>query len=146
MIIRPITAVDAPEWMRMRMLLWPDGTGDHALEIEEYFASPPAWTIVLVADRGDGRLGGFLEARTRSFAEGCTTSPVGYVEGWWVDEDLRRSGVGAQLVAAAENWARTHNLTEMASDCSIDNEPGQTAHASLGYHEVARTVCFRKGL
>ena len=35
-------------------------------------------------------------------ADGCTTHPVGYVEGWYVDPDVRRKGVGKALVAAAE--------------------------------------------
>ena len=62
------------------------------------------------------------------------------------DPDLRRSGVGAVLVAAAETWARSLGLTEMASDAELTNEQGQAAHRTLGYQEVERTVCFRKQL
>jgi aminoglycoside 6'-N-acetyltransferase I len=71
---------------------------------------------------------------------------VGYIEGWWVDPDLRRRGVGASLIAAAEDWARSLGVTEMASDSELGNEEGQAAHHALGYQEVERTVCFRKQL
>ena len=64
-------------------------------------------TPVFVLERPDGRLGGFLEAGTRKYAEGCVTAPVGYIEGWFVDENLRRQGHGHELVNAAEDWARS---------------------------------------
>ena len=99
---------------------------------------------VFVADRGDGRLGGLLEAATREFAEGCETGPVGYVEGGFVDEGLRRRGVGGTLVAAAEAWARVRGYAEMASDCTAENLVSLRAHTALGYREAERLVHLRK--
>ena len=63
-------------------------------------------------------------------AEGCTTSPVAYIEGWYVDPDLRRRNVGSQLVHAAEEWTRRQGLTEIASDTQIDNTVSIHAHTS----------------
>jgi len=59
---------------------------------------------VFVAVRERGGLSGFAEVSIHPHALGCQTHPVGYLEGWWVDPDLRRTGLGRQLVAAAENW------------------------------------------
>ena len=64
---------DRAEWARMRALLWP---GDHEMEISAHFAGAPAAAAIFVADRGDGRLGGFVEMGERAYAEGCDTSPV----------------------------------------------------------------------
>ena len=36
--------------------------------------------------------------------------------------------------------------TEMASDCSIDNEVNLAVHLLLGYEEVERLIHFRKTL
>ena len=146
MKVRPVDLEDKAEWLRMRASLWPASRNDHEPEIDGFLSGGTRTTIVLVAEREDGSLGGFLEAGTRPYAEGCSSSPVGYIEGWWVDPDLRRTGVGALLVAAAEAWARSLGLTEMASDSELTNEQGQAAHRALDYQEVERIVCFRKQL
>ena len=101
---------------------------------------------VFLVETADERLVGFLEAAQRKYADGCDTSPVGYIEGWYVEPDVRRAGVGRALVQAAEDWARQLGLHEMASDCLIDNQISYNAHTSLGYEEVERLIHFRKRL
>ena len=104
-------------------------------------------SIVFVAVDSSGRLVGFLEAGLRFYAEGCDPSrPVGYVEGWYVDLEFRRKGVGAKLMARAESWARRQGCVEMASDTWIDNLDSQRAHDALGFEEVERCVHYRKSL
>lgn len=143
--IRRATFTDAPEWLRMRLLLWSDGTPESfSMEMEDLLDDP--LTPVFVAVRPNGVAGGFLEAGTRKYAEGCDSSPVGYIEGWYVDEDLRGRGVGKALVQAAEDWARSQGLTEMASDTWLDNEISIQAHLKMGYVETERLVHFAKKL
>jgi len=94
------------EWLRMRLALWPDTNAQaHIADMDTWLSHADA--IVLVAPRTTdeqvGRLTGFAEVGTRSVAESCETSPVAYLEGWYVDADMRRQGVGAALVRAAEN-------------------------------------------
>jgi hypothetical protein len=80
----------------------------------------------------------------RACAEDCDTRPVGYVEGWFVDPDVRRQGVGRALVAAAEHWAATQGCHEMASDAAITNQVSIDAQKALGFEESSRAVHFRK--
>jgi len=101
---------------------------------------------VFVAERDDGSIGGYVEVGARSYADGCDTSPVGYIEAWYVDADLRRSGVGRALLTAAEDWARARGYREMASDAQLDNEVSHAAHRHSGYEEVDRVVQYRKVL
>jgi aminoglycoside 6'-N-acetyltransferase I len=63
-----------------------------------------------------------------------------------VDPDMRRKGVGAALVRAAEAWAREKGLREFASDTELANTASQRAHVALGFTEVERLVAFRKVL
>ncbi len=145
LVIRSATDLDKPEWLRMRRLLWPKEDLDGLrTEMDELLADPT--TITFVAVRPDGRLGGFLEAGQRKYVDGCDTSPVGYLEGWFVDEDLRGQGVGARLVRAAEDWARSQGLQEMGSDTWLEDEVSLLAHQALGYREVERLVHFAKRL
>ncbi len=78
--------------------------------------------------------------------EGCETSPVGYIEAWYVDEHARGQKLGRELILAAEHWAREKGCTEMASDTWLENEASITAHLRLGYSEVERLVHFAKRL
>ncbi|MGV3719767.1 MAG: GNAT family N-acetyltransferase, partial [Actinomycetota bacterium] len=122
MLIRLLRPEDREEWLRMRLQLWPhDGGAGHLREMEEIQSTPDAYPL-FVAERPEGGLGGFLEAQARAWVEGCATQPVGYLEGWYVDEDLRAQGIGRKLVEAAEAWARSRGFQEMASDCYVDNE------------------------
>lgn len=144
--IRPAKTADRDELIRLISALFPHGAEELPSEIDEYLNSPPEARCIFIAQRTDGTLGGFVEVGTRPYAEGCDTSPVGYIEAWYVDEDLRRSGVGRELINAAENWARERGLTEMASDALIENEISIDVHKRLGYTEVERIVCFRRSL
>lgn len=128
----------------MRHGLWPDE--DHATEAPLVLEQRHGPYEVLVLPRDDGCLAGFIEVGERNYAEGCETTPVAYIEGWWVDEDVRRTGAGRALVRAAEERAIARGHREIASDAVIDNRVSILAHRALGFDEVERQVCFRKDL
>lgn len=129
----------------MRCALWPQSTAQtHWADAEAWLARTDA--TVMVAVRIDPGLCGFIEVGARSIADGCASSPVAYIEGWYVDEDVRGQGVGASLVHAAEQWARLHGYQELASDAELANEDSQHAHAALGFAEIGRAVHYLKRL
>ena len=143
--IRRATYEDKPEWLRMRFGLWPEADFE-ILRAEQDKILGDLMTPVFVLERPDGKLGGFIETGTRKYADGCETSPVGYIEGWFVDEDLRGQGIGVALVRTAEDWARSQGLKEMASDTWLENEVSIKAHLAMGYEEVERLIHFAKTL
>jgi aminoglycoside 6'-N-acetyltransferase I len=143
--IRPFQHTDIDAWLRMASALWPDWKPeDLRPEVEATF-NDPKWGC-FVALRPDGSVGGFIEIGWRNYADGCLTKPVSYIEGWFVDPDLRGQGVGAALVQAGEDWARAQGYTEMASDTWLENEGSIRAHLALGYKEAERLVHFCKKL
>jgi aminoglycoside 6'-N-acetyltransferase I len=129
----------------MRKALWEECPDEEQVrEIEEISGNDGL--EVFFAERPGGGLCGFLEASIRPWADGCETRPVGYIEGWYVDPDMRRRGLGRALVEAAEAWARSRGCHQMASDAELWNEVSHRAHGALGYGETARLVLFKKDL
>ena len=149
MEIRAVNQSDRAEWARMRSQLY---SNPELQEIDDWYAAANSGettlvgVAVLVADRGDGSLAGFVELGSRPYGEGCETTPIAYLEGWYVDPDVRRQGLGTKLVEAAEAWALSHGYCEIASDTELENEISLSAHLALGYEEVERQICFKKRL
>lgn len=145
MRVRPYNDADWAEWLRMSVALFPEYSADDlAKGMREFRTRRDA--EVFVVERDDGSTAGFVEAGSRPYADGCDTSPVGFVEAWYVDPDVRRAGYGRTLLRAAEDWARGRGYTEMASDALLDNLISHAAHHRAGYEEVGRVVQFRKSL
>lgn len=148
MNIRPVKRTDRDEWVRMRSNLYPDSDPE---EVDEWLGNAEQSTLrvgvaVFVADRGHGQLAGFVEIGLRNYAEGCGTTPVAFLESWYVDSDVRGRGLGTMLLRTVEEWARARGLKELASDTTLDNHASLQAHLALGFEEVERQICFRKSL
>lgn len=145
MRIRQIELGDWPAWRRMSAALLPDENPDeYEPEMRALIQRHDA--AIIVAERPDGSVCGFVEAGTRAYADGCRTSPVGYIEAWYVDPDVRRGGYGRALLDAAETWARSRGYSEIASDALLENSVSYEAHIHSGYSVVDRVVQFRKSL
>jgi len=143
--IREATHEDRAEWLRLRSELWPRSTRDE-LEAELEPMLGHSRCTAFVAAAGGGRLCGLAEVALRDDAEGCSTCPVGYLEGWYVEPGLRRRGIGQRLAAAGESWARAQGCTEMASDTTPEYPESPSAHAAAGYQKAGVTLHFRKPL
>jgi aminoglycoside 6'-N-acetyltransferase I len=144
--VRPLKERDIADWFRISKLLWDEVSDEeHKAEMLDIYEHTET-QLVLIAEADDGQLIGFLEASIRPFVEDCHTDHVGYLEGWFVEQDYRRYGVGRKLVRGAENWARGKGCSEMASDSEIGNDLSLKAHLNLGYEETSRLVHLRKDL
>ncbi len=142
--IRRVTQEDKTEWIRMRKGIWPDWSNEYlGINMDEVLASDN--DLVIFACDGDKPVG-LTEVRIRDYGEGCETSPVGYLEGWFVDEEYRGQGVVGIMTQAAEDWVRGKGCTEIASDTWLENEPSIRAHVKMGYAEVERLVHYVKKL
>ena len=144
--VRPLRESDLNEWFRLRKLLWDENEDeDHKAEMLDILGHADS-QLVLVADSGNGSLIGFLEASIRPFVEDCVSDHVGYLEGWYVQPELRRNGIGSELVRFAERWAKQKGCIEMASDAEVGNDSSLAAHTRLGYEETSRLIHLRKDL
>ncbi len=144
-LIRRATLEDKPEWLHMRQGLWPDAPLEYLdFDLDDLLADSDAG--IFVASRADGGLVAFIEVGLRDYGEGCETSPVGYIEAWYVDEHARGQKLGREMARVAEQWAREKGCTEMASDTWLENDVSIAAHLKMGYYEAERLVHFVKRL
>ena len=141
---RPVQAADRGPWVIMRCALWPEAD---ALELDaeaHAMLDGDGSQAAFVAER-EGVLVGLAEASLRhEYVNGTSSSPVGFLEGWYVAAAWRGRGIGRALVAAVEDWTRLHGCSELASDALLDNAGSLAAHAGCGFEETERVVCFRK--
>ena len=90
---------------------------------------------------------GFAQCQLRQdYVEGTESSPVGYLEGVFVEESHRNSGYARSLLAACEQWAREQGCSEFASDCELTNTQSLAFHLHCGFREANRIICFTKKL
>lgn len=147
MKIRKINLTDRDEWARMRNSLWSDSLEEHLKYIDKYFSQQEVDILeVFVLERSNGKLGGFIELNIRNYAEGTESGKVPYVEGWYIDSDMRGKGYGKKLIDHAQIWAIENGFDELASDAETENLISIAAHKALGFEEVDRIVCFIKKL
>ncbi len=144
--VRPLQEKDVGEWFRLRKQLWEGSTDEeHKAEMLDIYEHTET-QLVLVAETEGEKLVGFLEASIRPFVEDCHSDHVGYLEGWFVEPEYRKHGIGRKLVHGAESWARSKGCEEMASDSELGNDLSLKAHLNLGYEETSRLVHLRKDL
>jgi aminoglycoside 6'-N-acetyltransferase I len=149
MRVRPVSPRDLDSWIAMRRGLWPDEDADElAAEARRFVETGKAFGLaaVFVSESEGSEPTGFVEIGLRDYVDGCTGSPAPFVEGWFVVEDARLTGVGRALIRAAEAWAVERGFTELASDALLDNTVSERAHKAIGFAEVERAIRFRKDL
>ena len=58
---------------------------------------------------------------------------TGYLLGIYVSPDIRRKGIGKELVACAESWCSDRGLAYMQLDVGSSNEAASALYSSAGY-------------
>lgn len=142
--IRPATAADAVAWAQLRLGLWPDA--DDPLETLVAALAEDAGAVFLACAAG-GQAIGFAEVRLRhDYVNGTDSSPVGFLEGWYVQPQWQGRGAGRALLAAVRAWTRDAGCRELASDSRVEDVQAHAAHRACGFEETERVVYFRMPL
>jgi aminoglycoside 6'-N-acetyltransferase I len=147
MTVRLAVAADVDALAEMRFALWPDEPLEvRRSEAQANLARTDGGLVTFVAERA-GKVVGFAEVTLRrDYVNGCSTSPVAFLEGIFVRRGQRRTGLARALVEAAERWGREQGCSELASDALLANTPSRHFHSGVGFEEAERVVYFRKSL
>lgn len=145
MTIKQATRADLAEATRLALLLWPGHEPEElSADLAPLLDRPDAAIFLCETD---GHAVGYAQCQLRrDYVEGCETSPVGYLEGVFVEEGHRRRGAASALLEACQDWARAHGCREFASDCELDNADSLRFHLGVGFEEANRIICFTRRL
>ncbi|MCJ8519692.1 aminoglycoside 6'-N-acetyltransferase I [Pseudorhizobium tarimense] len=142
--VRLLTPPDFEPWSALRHSLWSDQSAEaHLAEIEDLQRRQAGTCYgafraeVLIA---------FAEISIRPYANGCTSTPVPFLEGIFVEEDNRRMGIARLLLAQIEADLRAKGYVELCSDAEMHNISSHRAHQHWGFIETERVIYFRKPL
>lgn len=134
-----------PAIARLAIQMWDENTLEGLEENFEEIMSNGESAIFLL--ELDGKAAGFAQCQLRhDYVEGTDSSPVGYLEGIFIEEAYRKQGHAKELLKWCEEWAKEMNCTEFASDCELDNEVSLAFHLKMGFLEANRIICFTKAI
>lgn len=144
-MIRKATPADCQLLAELAAQLW--GTHSTADLMEEFSSSLCSDTAAFFLQYCENTPVGFAQCGLRcDYVEGTETSPVGYLEGIFVQAEHRHKGYASALLSACEAWAKSQGCTEFASDCELDNTDSLQFHLATGFQEANRIICFTKKL
>ncbi len=145
MDIQKAALTDVSAVTSLALRLWPQNDfSELSGEFSNTVSSPDA--AIFLAFQGEQPIGFAQCQLRRDYVEGTDSSPVGYLEGIFVSEGFRRSGIARRLLSACESWAKENGCTEFASDCELGNTQSLQFHLSVGFQEANRIICFTKKL
>lgn len=141
--IRKATMTDAVAAAELAVRLWPSHEmSEITAEFTALLGDPDA--AVFLAIQGQLPIG-FAQCQLRhDYVEGTDSSPVGYLEGIYVADGYRKSGIARSLLHACEGWAKEKGCLEFASDCELNNTDSLHFHLNVGFEEANRIICFTK--
>jgi aminoglycoside 6'-N-acetyltransferase I len=145
--IEPCTLQSLEEWAILRHALWPEAPVQHHRSEAQAILWEQRKAVAFLVRLSDGTAVGFAEAALRhDYVNGCSTSPVAFLEGIYVEPEYRNRGFARLLCRAAEDWAQRLGCREFASDAELHNTGSHGMHKALGFEETERVVYFRKPL
>lgn len=129
----------------LAILLWPaHEINDLEKEMKNYIISENSAVFIYY---NENIAVGFVQCSLRNdYVEGTKSSPVGYLEGIYVEAEHRKRGIGKKLLIQSEEWAKSKGCSEFASDCELNNTESLKFHLQIGFEETNRIICFKKNL
>ncbi len=132
--------------LAMAKKLWKDIAKGPLKDLLQQTANDRKYEI-LIAKTEDGSSVGFAIFSIRTdYVEGAAQSPIGYLEGIYVELEFRKSGVAKALLQRGELWLKENNCKQIGSDTWLSDTNSRNFHKKLGFWEEEELVHFLKNL
>jgi aminoglycoside 6'-N-acetyltransferase I len=133
------------ELTNMGLDLWDDDEYESLKEIFRGVIHSDKMKVFLFLN--DDEPAGFIFVSVRrDYVEGSDSSPTGYVEGIYVKEKFRKTGIAGKLLAEGEKWVKGKGCNKIGSDAYIENKVSYDFHIRSGFTEAAKLVTFIKDI
>ena len=138
--IRPATLDDAARLAQLsEQLGYPVATKQILQRLNSLLRNHEHAVLVAASERGE--VWGWVHVHLSRLLE---SAPRGELGGLVVDEQHRGQGIGAQLVQAAESWAREQGLSGMRVRSNVIRSRAHHFYEKLGYRTIKQQVTFEK--
>jgi len=131
------------EFADLSVMLYPEHTFDEMFDLyKKSFETEKEMGFLY---QKDNKFIGILHLSIRSdYVNGTDTSPIMFVEAIYVLPEYRKLGIGKGFIDYAETYAKQKGITQLASDCLVDNHASERFHKNCGFREEERVICFVK--
>ena len=140
-MIREVTAADAEEVCRLSAELGYPASPDVMRQRIETLAQVADHAVYVASIASD--LVGWIDVGiVRHLQAECRAEIGGLVVG----RQVRSKGIGAKLVARAENWALQHGVTSVVVRSQVAREAAHRFYLREGYQQTKTSAVFTKAL
>ena len=128
-LIERVTGATVAEWIALRVELWPhEAKAELERQGRELLTREQPAVAFLLRDEAGAAIAMAEATIRRDYVNGCSTSPVAFLEGIYVRPAWRRQGAARLLCQAVEAWGREQGCREFASDAPA-RQRGEPSHA-----------------
>ena len=140
MRIRPMEMTDADTVAVLAGQLGYPSTADQVRQRLRHLQSMPP-NMGYIAEAANGTIAGWIHVRTDV---GIESDPHATIDGLVVDERHRSQGVGARLLAAAEQWVQEQGFVRIDVSSNIVRTRAHAFYQRNGYEIVKTSYRLRK--
>lgn len=142
MKLRAITQNDFTLWHEYRKSLYSESDDARNLEEMNVIFKSDYWLCQFIEDH-NGEPVGLVELSFRNVADGCLSTPVPYLEGFYIVESERNKGLGTKVIRFLIDWCKDKGYSEFATDTELKNKLAQHFYEKAGFKEVDRIVEYK---
>ncbi|MEQ8518441.1 MAG: GNAT family N-acetyltransferase [Cytophagales bacterium] len=137
---------DLDELLKMAMKLFKDS---NELELKGLLTGSlksKDQKIWIAKDQNSNYAGFAVFSIRQDYVEGAKSSPTGYLEGIFVEENFRKKGIAKAIMKRGESWCKEMACSQIGSDTWLSDAESRQFHKKVGFWEEDELVHFLKDL